>query len=1131
MLAIGMSLVSVAVAQPSPVWEPETAKVRQLSSELTARRVRVDANGTHLLGSVELNREAAGARTSRGGVIAGEDEILVYSNTLGRTALGFGPFARLSDDIHLTVQSGSALARYTFLVDGSINGGVGPFNANFALYDACPSFRGQVIAGTEGTAALPDGGTYLVEFVPEGEVLLPDAFRLSVAFSRTGAGWVAGAPPLLGYSDNFIDFTFFGCEVEFAVAGVVQSSFDAEVFVRPPVDPQFFAYRARTRPATAFLPLAEALYADDLGLEVDACLMTSYEIDLRGDAEWEIDLREDAGGAVGEIVPGSVQFVSTSGNPVVTARVDFDPPVPVGSRLWVAARASGQSPNIMQAELPPNVGLGTPTLMQRVGEQWISIAAPDEATFRASVRCAGQSPVGACCDMEFLASDGDPVCRQVPRINCAFPRWVEGAACEPEPFDPPCGAAACCMANGSCENRTVRRCAVGGTEWYRDKVCGEALPRECPDICPISENACTFAHGGVGCRDASCCRDVCEQDSFCCRIEWDETCARRAHNACATRPSNDACMPDRPRLDGAKAIELGETIVADLTAATTGAGDPGFCCHSGFDVFCEGGCRTGLSCKTSADCLGAAAGVCNDEGFCEGGCADGLSCTADDDCSGVSDGTCPERVPQPGEPAAGSSWFQLTLPSDRTHPLSVEISTCPNDPPADDSMLAIWAVEDPDRGVCDLLGRCLDGSPCQISDDICPDGSLCNESIEACSRSANDCPAGTACVMDLDAACGLQTPLACADDTPFCGPLGRNAAVCLSDVAPGSAMLIQLGAKTGASRGSYNLSAREVDSCDPPLAAPRGSSCGLPRQVVPGAASSAVSLSTFQCETGDCFGSPERGAWLRLESDRDGELVLTAEMANDVDRATVEWFDGCDCGRDMGPSFCTSMLQTDRIVARRSVEAGACYLVRMGTGAVKAGSAAVRAEFASDAACPAALLELVDPPADVTDARRPARADETSARVLTVRTDSPGGEIGGPACWSVCEPDGNDAPNGVVDVSDVGGGTYQLTLVRPMTAGAETVLSYRDELGGASSLRLVSLPGDVSGDGTSGAPDIISLIDGLRDGTLPRLRGDVNRDGRVGPSDIITLIDLLNGASGFEVWLGRSAVSSALCDE
>lgn len=1130
-----LTLCRLAPAQslPSSAAESHAPDVRSLPSSLRVQRVRVDSTGTQLLESVQLERDGAGARSAPATTIAeggDPEEILVYSNTLGRTALGFGPFARLSDDIHLTVASGAVLSRFTFVVDGAINGGSGPFSVNFVLYDACPSFRGQIIEGTEGSASLPDGGTYLVEFVPEGDVILPDAFRLSLTFSRAGAGWVAGAPPLLGYSDNFIDYTFFGCEVEFAVSGVVHSSFDAEVFVRPPAEPRFFAYRARTRPAAAFLPQAGERYADDLTLDVDACLMTSYEIDLRGDGEWEIDLREDDGGVPGDAIPGSAQSATTSGNPIVTARVDFDPPVPVASKLWVTVGASGLSPNVMQADLPANVGFGSPSLVHRAGDGWLPVSAAADATFRVSVRCAGESPVGACCDMEFLSASGDPVCRQVPRLNCPFPRWVEGVACVPEPFTPPCGAAACCLANGSCENRTILRCTVGGTDWFRDSICGEELPRECPGICPVSENACTFAHGGVGCREASCCRNVCDRDSFCCQFEWDATCARRAHDACATRPSNDTCQTGRPRQDGAKAIELGETIVADLTNATTSTTDPGFCCHAGFDTFCEGGCRDGMACDTSEDCVGTTDGVCNEEGFCEGGCGAGSECAVDEDCPGTPAGTCPQQLPLPGEPAAGSSWFQLTLPSDRKQPLSVEITTCANDPPADDSMLAVWKVADPDRGVCDRLGRCLDGSPCEISDDICADGSLCRESIEPCSRSANDCPGGTNCVMDLGAACGLQTPLACADDAPSCGPVGKNAAVCLPNLAPGTAMLIQLGAKTAASRGSYNLTASEVASCNAALAPASGAACGAPRQLTPGMPAPEVSLSAFQCETGDCVASPQRGAWLRLEPDRGGELVLTTEMANDVDHVSVEWHDGCGCGTDRGPSLCTTMVSTDRIVARRDVAGGKCYLVRISTGETDAVSATVRAEFAADAACPPASITLVDPPANVTDARQPARLDETSARRLTIMADAATGKLGGPSCWSVCEPDRSDAPNGVVDVSDLGGGgEFRVTLLRPVTAGAETVLTYHDEFGGVASVRLVSLPGDVGGDGISGAPDIIDLIDGLRDGTLEPASGDLNRDGTIGPSDIITLIDLLNGASGFEAWLGRSAASSPAC--
>jgi hypothetical protein len=69
-----------------------------------------------------------------------------------------------------------------------------------------------------------------------------------------------------------------------------------------------------------------------------------------------------------------------------------------------------------------------------------------------------------------------------------------------------------------------------------------------------------------------------------------------------------------------------------------------------------------------------------------------------------------------------------------------------------------------------------------------------------------------------------------------------------------------------------------------------------------------------------------------------------------------------------------------------------------------------------------------------------------------------------------------------------------------------------------------SLPGDVSGNGTTVPADIIDLIDHLNGIRVPLLtieHCDLDRSGLCLPADIITMIDLLNG-NGFSNWNGRS---------
>jgi peptidyl-tRNA hydrolase len=47
----------------------------------------------------------------------------------------------------------------------------------------------------------------------------------------------------------------------------------------------------------------------------------------------------------------------------------------------------------------------------------------------------------------------------------------------------------------------------------------------------ITSNCCT-SHGSTGCGDGGCQTSVCDQDSYCCEIEWDQECAARARILC-----------------------------------------------------------------------------------------------------------------------------------------------------------------------------------------------------------------------------------------------------------------------------------------------------------------------------------------------------------------------------------------------------------------------------------------------------------------------------------------------------------------------------------------------------------------------------------------------------------------------
>ncbi len=83
---------------------------------------------------------------------------------------------------------------------------------------------------------------------------------------------------------------------------------------------------------------------------------------------------------------------------------------------------------------------------------------------------------------------------------------------------------------------------------------------------------CFEPHEGPGCDDEVCCNLVCEQFALCCQLDWDESCAAIA---------NDACEPPPACPAKGSCFEPHENSGCDDAA----------CCElvCGFDPFCCGG--------------------------------------------------------------------------------------------------------------------------------------------------------------------------------------------------------------------------------------------------------------------------------------------------------------------------------------------------------------------------------------------------------------------------------------------------------------------------------------------------------------------------------------------------------------
>ena len=529
---------------------------------------------------------------------AGATETLVYSNSLGNTAVGYGPSAPIADDLITLGSDGCQLSRYDFQVDGNSDGqGVGAFGVDFALYAGCPHDGGTVIVGTEGHAELPGTGAYQVVFqVPANlDISIPSTVWLRVVFDREHAGWIGGAPALVGYSDDAFDHPQFGCGINFGgfPAGP-QASFNARLFVRDACPATYLSYHASGPRRGTYNPGKNVRMADDIALQVDGCEMAAYEITVRGPAVFDTDLRLPDGGPEalpGPVIEGTEQSFTVSGGRIALLRTEFDPPIAIPRNAWFTISASTTLGRSAITGRPPRIGMSEIPYALFDGTSWSAqefTGAFFNGSFDFSIYCAGSATVGACCDMYFLDSKGEAVCRDVPRLNCPYPppgselqpAWIEGAVCDPNAFDPPCGTAACCRADGSCRNYTENQCAPGGVSWTRGTYC-ESPGVECDYVCVLSDQSCSLPHPSAGCINPFCCAAVCLQPggAFCCQVEWDDACVSSAAQFCDLPPINDECVG--PGFgEGARLVSVPSSTEGDSIHATQLDSDPGYCCQT-----------------------------------------------------------------------------------------------------------------------------------------------------------------------------------------------------------------------------------------------------------------------------------------------------------------------------------------------------------------------------------------------------------------------------------------------------------------------------------------------------------------------------------------------------------------------
>lgn len=521
---------------------------------------------------------------------------LVYSSTLGSAPYAPGAQNTVADDLITTGAGGCQLAGFEFDVDGNTDGqGIGSYAVDFQLYDDCPGGLGLPIPGTAGHIDFGSNDRFTATFSvpPNQTVTIPRTVWLAVTFNRDHAGWVGGAPALLGYSDDWFYNPLLGCGFSFGgYPAASHASMNARLFVRGTCPTIHAAYHSRTPRRGTINPGDGLRMADDIMLD-GACQMVAYDVAVRGSALYDMDLRLAAAtGLPGTIIPGTSRSVQHFGGLVKTLHQDFSPPISLPPIFWFTIAANSTNGRTVVSGLPARFGSSKSGYAILNAGAWESSQFPvdfGDGALEVTILCDGPAALGACCDMQFLDADGEAVCREVPRANCPYPApgsslqpaWREGDPCSPDPFNPPCGTAACCRADGSCTNSTESFCAPRGSSWTRGSYCGDP-EIACEQFCILSEESCSLPHTTPGCIDPFCCKEICSlsTQAFCCNTAWDAQCASQASLLCGLPPSYDECFAPGNG-NGARLIAPGSAVYdADTLNATNHQSDPGFCCNS-----------------------------------------------------------------------------------------------------------------------------------------------------------------------------------------------------------------------------------------------------------------------------------------------------------------------------------------------------------------------------------------------------------------------------------------------------------------------------------------------------------------------------------------------------------------------
>ncbi len=1011
-IVLAAALTAVVVAQERVIVEP--VFVDTPKPDIGIERFPVEP------GTV-FARHDVYAEGAAPGNTAGVSEVLIYDNTLGQIAINTG-LLLVSDDIATVAAPGCELQRIEFAVTGKVDpaGTGGPYTVDFAFYSNCPGAvpgTNPVIPGTQGRVVFPDDAPRLVNFILPGAIAIQPNVWFGVKFNRSNAGVLAGAPALSGASCDSFDFPGFPCSG--ALGGFPDhphASFNLRLYGNADTCTSAFVGYKNIRPsAGVFNPGMEETLVDDIHLGVPSCQMIGYEVAVRGTGSFEFDMRRNCEGS---IIVGSEKTYDGLVNTVQTARFMVDPPVALPENFFFATRVNNPLAGIVTTGTQACVG-STEDVYLVAGETGCFETSPPDPVLHDGVNltilCAGEPPIGACCDMYFRDEGNEAVCRQLPKMNCPFPprqspefrpQWVSGAQCEPNPFgNLMCGQAACCYKEGkfpeTCDNLTLNECNAiepldRPRQWQIGRSCGNA-GQHCPIGCG---GLCTEALGCDNQECCECCRIICAYDLYCCQVEFDGLCYEYAWILCDDPCFNDCCAATE-EFHGARLITLANCFATTQTAAfgaTTDPTDPGFGCY----------------------------------------------------------------IDNPGAQGIQTVWYKFIAGCNDTL-----VSTCASNPPADDSLVAVYAV-----------------------------GDMTNEETQ----------------------CATLIPVACNDDSPGCGSSRKNSRLCVPTI-PGNLYYIQVAAKEAETQPGVGYRVTISSAAECPAS---NDFCPFAFDIADGVTAfdftpaAPTPAPTLDGPFDECIPTTTADMWYDYRASCTGTVTVATCGAPNPD-TNLSIYDSllgqCVCPMAYTPSLACSADDPTCGPASRlqtHVVAGKCYRIRLGDSAESRPEGNLSITCHPD--CPAGTGQAVVPSGDVVDARRahPLGNFGQAEGIQTVTIDLPPDAL--PTCFSLCETAIEGGPNSIVAVVEDPPGRYTIDFVRPITANAKTTITYRDVDGQEWHLRLASHPGNVNADGFVSLADVTALIRALEGASaLPygHYSGDIDRSGVISAADLLAWADVL----------------------